>query len=170
MKDNKIRKLVFAALFAALTCVATMVIKIPIPATGGYVHPGDAVVLLSAFLLGPWWGAAAAGVGSGLADLLAGYALYVPGTFIIKFLVALVAGAILSAKFIKNDALHAAVAGVVGEAVMVLGYFVYEAFILKYGAVVALGSVVANCLQGAFGVIVGVLLYLALKKVKYFNN
>mgnify|MGYP001774926226 FL=1 len=74
MKDSTLKKLVFAALFAALSCVATMVIKIPTP-TGGYIHAGDAVVLLSAFLLGPWWGAAAAGLGSCLADILSGYAL-----------------------------------------------------------------------------------------------
>ena len=71
MKDSTLKKLVFAALFAALSCVATMVIKIPTP-TGGYIHAGDAVVLLSAFLLGPWWGAAAAGLGSCLADILSG--------------------------------------------------------------------------------------------------
>lgn len=53
MKDNTIKKLVFAALFAALSCAATMVIRIPTP-IGGYIHAGDAVVLLSAFLLGPW--------------------------------------------------------------------------------------------------------------------
>lgn len=46
MKDSKIRKLVMAALLAALTYVATTVIKIPTP-TGGYVHPGDGMVLLS---------------------------------------------------------------------------------------------------------------------------
>ena len=51
MKDNTIKKLVFAALFAALSCAATMVIRIPTP-IGGYIHAGDAVVLLSAFLRG----------------------------------------------------------------------------------------------------------------------
>ena len=47
MKDETIKKLVFAALFAALSCVATMVIRIPTP-IGGYIHAGDAVVLLAA--------------------------------------------------------------------------------------------------------------------------
>ena len=50
---NKTRMMILAALFAALSCVATMVIRIPTP-IGGYIHAGDAVVLLSAFLLGPW--------------------------------------------------------------------------------------------------------------------
>ncbi|MDY3079036.1 MAG: ECF transporter S component [Oscillospiraceae bacterium] len=167
MKDKTLKKLVFAALFAALACVATMVIKIPTP-TGGYIHAGDAVVLLSAFILGPWWGAAAAGLGSCLADLLSGYALYAPGTFAVKFLVALVAGLLLGGRFIKNQFAKSLVAGIVGEVVMVLGYLVYEAFVLGYGAA-ALGGVPMNLIQGAFGVVAGSALYIALLKTKYFS-
>ena len=48
------KKLIFAALMAALTCVSTMIIKIPTP-TNGYIHPGDGFVLLSGLLLGPLW-------------------------------------------------------------------------------------------------------------------
>ena len=33
-----LKKLVMAALFAALACVATMSIKIPTPGTSGYIH------------------------------------------------------------------------------------------------------------------------------------
>lgn len=168
MKDKTVRKLVFAALFAALSCVATMVIKIPTP-IGGYIHVGDAVVLLAGFLLGPWWGAAAAGLGSGLADLIAGYGLYVPGTFIIKFVVALIGGSLLRSAFIKNKTVRAFAAGIIGEIVMVLGYLAYEAFLLGYGAA-AIGGVPMNCIQGAFGAIAGALLYLALNKNKYFEN
>lgn len=167
MKDKTIRKLVFAALFAALSCVATMVIRIPTP-IGGYIHAGDAVVLLSAFLLGPWWGAAAAGLGSGLADLIAGYGLYVPGTFAIKFIVALLAGFLLGCKFVKSPLASAIIAGVIGEIIMVLGYLAYEALVLGYGAA-AVGGVPMNCIQGAFGVIAGAALYVALSKTKFFE-
>lgn len=168
MKDKTLRKLVFAALFAALSCVATMVIKIPTP-TGGYIHAGDAVVLLSAFLLGPWWGAAAAGLGSCLADILSGYALYAPGTFAVKFLVALVAGLLLGSSFIKNSLARSLFAGIVGEIIMVLGYLAYEALVLGYGAA-AVGGVPMNLIQGAFGVVAGSALYLALLKTKYFDD
>lgn len=168
MKDETIKKLVFAALFAALSCVATMVIRIPTP-IGGYIHAGDAVVLLSAFLLGPWWGAAAAGLGSGLADLLAGYGQFVPGTFAIKFIVALLGGLLLNCKFIRSLPVRAIVAGLVGEIFMVLGYLAYEALILGYGAA-AVGGVPMNCIQGAFGVIAGTALFLALSKTKYFET
>ena len=39
------------ALFAALACVATMSIRIPTPGTGGYIHPGDAIVILAGIIL-----------------------------------------------------------------------------------------------------------------------
>ena len=60
MNDKKIRKLVLAALLAALVCVATMVVQIPSPMQG-YVNLGDCFVLLSGWLLGPWYGFAAGG-------------------------------------------------------------------------------------------------------------
>ena len=72
MKHEKVKKLVLSALFAALACVATMVIHIPTRGTHGYVNLGDAVVLLGAFALGPVWGAAAGGIGSAMAELLLG--------------------------------------------------------------------------------------------------
>ena len=45
--NSNLKKIVMTALFAALSCVATMSIHIPTPGTGGYIHPGDAVVILS---------------------------------------------------------------------------------------------------------------------------
>ena len=47
MTMHKTKSMVFAALFAALACVATMSLHIPTPGTGGYIHPGDAIVVLS---------------------------------------------------------------------------------------------------------------------------
>ena len=61
MEHNKILRLVFTGLLTALVCVATMVIKIPVPATGGYLNLGDAFVLISGWLLGPAYGFFAAG-------------------------------------------------------------------------------------------------------------
>ena len=90
--NNNLKKLILAALFAALSCVATMSIRIPTPGTGGYIHPGDAIVILSGVILGPVWGFLAGGIGSALSDLIGGYFVYVPITFMIKGLVALAAG------------------------------------------------------------------------------
>ena len=73
---SKTLKLVISALMASMVCVATIVIKIPIPATGGYINLGDCIVLLSGVVLGPLYGGLAAGLGSALADLLGGYVVF----------------------------------------------------------------------------------------------
>lgn len=167
VNDNKVRKLVFSALFAALCCAATTFIKIP--TTLGYMNAGDAVVLLGAFLLGPGWGALAAGLGSALADLLAGYALYAPGTLVIKALMALLAGLLLRRMGGKKPLMASVLAGVAAELVMIAGYFVYECFVLGYG-LAALGSIPTNCLQGVFGAAAASALFLALRKTDYVRR
>ena len=162
MNDKKIRKLVLAALLAALVCVATMVVQIPSPMQG-YVNLGDCFVLLSGWLLGPWYGFAAGGIGSMLADLFLGYGHYAPGTFVIKGLVALIA-ALLYEKLGRSPAARIA-SGVVGEIVMVLGYFGYASLLLGKGLAAA-ASIPGNIFQGTVGLVVGVLLVAVLERAK----
>ena len=154
MSDKKIRTMVTAAVLAALSCVATMVVQIPSP-MNGFVNLGDCFVLLSGWLLGPWWGAAAGGIGSMLADLLLGYGHYAPGTLIIKGAMALVAALVFKA-FRKNTA-GALIGGVAAEVVMVAGYFGYAALLLGKG-IGAAASVPGNLVQGAVGLVAGFLL------------
>ena len=85
---TQILKMVMTALFAALTFVATYIIRIP-TVTGGYIHLGDCFVLLSGWMLGPVYGVLAAGIGSMLTDIAAGYVAWAPATLVIKGLVAL---------------------------------------------------------------------------------
>ena len=92
--NSNLKKIIMTALFAALACVATMSIRIPTPGTGGYIHPGDAIVILAGIILGPVYGMLAGGIGSALSDLIGGYFVYVPITLVIKGLVALVSGLI----------------------------------------------------------------------------
>lgn len=165
--NTRTRKTVFAALFAAICCVATMFIKIPTP-LGGYVNCGDAVVLLGAFLLGPVWGAAAAGIGSALADIVSGYVIYAPGTLVIKVVMALVA-ALLLRKVHINRVLAAVICAVIAEVIMVAGYFVYEALPLGFG-VAAAANIPFNAVQGVFGAAASVALYLALSKIPYVKT
>lgn len=162
MKHNRLQKLVLAALLAALDCVATMVISIPIPATNGYINLGDGFVLLGAFLLGPVYGMAAAGLGATLADVLLGYALYAPGTLVIKALMAPSAAWIFRAMHERTAGLILGAA--VGELWMILGYFAYEALLLGYGMAAA-GSIPANAVQGAAGMIVSIICCKALRAV-----
>ena len=151
---------------AALTYVATTVIKIPAP-TGGYVHIGDGLVLLCGWILGPWWGGAAAGIGSMLVDLLGGYMSFVPGTLIIKFLDAMAAALIVKA--LGRKTYSYVVGGLAGEAIMVAGYFVYEALALQLGMGAAAG-VLANVGQGAVGLVIALVLMALLKGSKALDK
>ena len=144
MNNQKVRKLVLSALMAALVYVATSIIQIPSP-VNGYVNLGDCFVLLSGWLLGPWYGAAAAGIGSMLVDLLSGYGHYVPGTLIIKGVDALAAALIFRAMGRSKTALL--VSGIVGEIIMVVGYFFYASLILGKGLAAA-ASIPGNIVQG----------------------
>ena len=163
MKTQSIRKMVFAALMAALVCVATMVVEIPSP-TNGYVNLGDCFVLLSAWLLGPWYGAAAAGIGSMLTDLFMGYAYYAPGTLIIKGLMGLCAG-LLYRSFRKTAPKGALIfSSVVAEIIMVAGYFIYAAFFLSYGLVVGAAGIPGNLVQAVVGIVAAIMLMAALRR------
>lgn len=169
------KTVIIAALMAAITCIGTMIIKVPTP-TNGYIHPGDGFVLLSGLLLGPFWGALAAGIGSGLSDLISGYTVYAPATFAIKGLTALAAYYVfkLLTKVIGSEKKAPAliVSGIAGEVVMVTGYFFFEIFLLAVlnqsslaaGAIAATAGILPNIVQGAFGVIISVLLYPILLK------
>lgn len=157
MKRISTFKIVVIALFAALICVATMLVQIPIPATGGYANLGDGIILICAFLLNPLCAVIAAGLGSMLADILAGYVAFAPGTLVIKAGVALIAAFIFNrfgrgAKVGRSLTAMIA-AGILAEAFMIIGYFFYEAVLMGVG-MGALGGIPGNIGQGVAGVVV----------------
>ena len=157
MKANNITKrIVMAALLTALTCVATMVVKIPSPLKG-YLNLGDCVVLLSGWMLGPVYGFLAAGIGSALADLFSGYVLYAPATYVIKGAMALIAFYGFYLLRNKIGSLPSRIlSGITAEAIMILGYFVFEGFLYGFGPSVV--NIPANGVQGVAGLILGCLL------------
>ena len=164
MKSITTKKLVITALFMALTMVATMFIRIPLPL--GYVNLGDVFVLLSVFVLGPICGTIAAGIGSGLADLF-GYITYAPGTLIIKSAMALVAWLIytLLLKVTNKKMLAEIVGGIVGAILMACGYFLYEMLFFTTAAV-AIVNAPWNLLQGGIGVALSVIIMRVLTATK----
>lgn len=154
--NSTTKKTVTAAMFTALCCVATMIIKIPSPLKG-YINLGDCIVLSAGFTLSPVYAFLSAGIGSALADVFSGYVFYAPATFAIKGITALAAAfgfKILCKKAGKNAAriLSAAVA----EAIMVIGYFVFEGFM--YGFAPSAVNIPANVMQGVAGLVLGVVI------------
>ena len=158
------KRTVVAALMAALTCVATMIIKIPSP-LNGYLNLGDCIVLVSGWMLLPTYGFLAAGLGSALADLFSGYVTYAPATFLIKGLMAIIAyyGFKLFHKKLGNMPSRI-ISGVAAEIVMILGYFVFEGFM--YGFIPSAVNIPANGVQGIAGMIIGIVLMKTIEKSK----
>lgn len=161
--NNKIFKPILAALFAAIICVATFIIQIPVAVTGGYVNMGDCFVLLSGIVLGPVYSFLAAGLGSALADILSGYVVYSPATFLIKGVMALTIALLFKCLKNKSNIFYLLLLGLISEAIMVAGYFIYECFLLGYGFG-AVGAIPGNIFQGIFAITVNTLLVQIISK------
>ena len=162
--NTRTKKIVMAAMLAALACVATMIIKIPSPLKG-YLNLGDCIVLVAGWMLSPMYGFLAAGLGSALADLFSGYVTYAPATFVIKGLMALIA--FYGYKLLHNkigNLLSRIITGILAEIMMILGYFAFEGFL--YGFVPSLVNIPANGVQGIAGLIIGVILIKIFEKTK----
>lgn len=150
--NNMTHRLVLSGILAAFILVLTIVIAIPIPSmAGAYVNLGDAGVYLAAFLLGNPWGMLCAGIGSALADILLGSALYAGPTLVIKGLMAFTAAILLrrwqGKKWCKVLALLCA--GVI----MPMGYLLYESILYGFGTAVV--GLPANLVQYAVGIALG---------------
>lgn len=124
MKANKkTRLLCLSAVFAAIIYIFTAFFHIP--SHTGYTHVGDAFVYLAGSVLPVPYAMAAGAVGGMLADLLGGYALWMPGTGIIKALTALCFSC-RTRKILCTRNLWAIVPSFV---LCVGGYYLYESLI-----------------------------------------
>lgn len=152
MDNKKLIRLVLAALFAALVFVGTFYLHVTLPY--GYFNFGDAFLLLAAWIVGGWYGAAAGGIGAAIADLALGYTMYAPVTLVLKALMALLAAVIAHTAARRGKALGIAglwLGAAAAELLMVGGYYVFEGCLYGFGA--ALASVPGNLLQGAAAVV-----------------
>jgi len=140
-----------SVVLAAAVTVSTMLIRIPVPATTGYLNFGDIMIFVSGLLFGGAIGGFAGGVGSAIADII-GFPAFAPYTLVIKGLEGFLAGSIRNGKSLARDVIGWAV----GAVAMVLGYFVAEAYIMGFGVGAALIEVPANLLQVTSGAIIGI--------------
>ncbi len=144
---------------AATVAVTTMFLKVPTPATGGYLNLGDVVVIFLGLRLGWRNGFIASGLGSAIADLMCGYVVFMPVTFVAKGLEGGVAGFVGH----KKSSLLIQVSGALaGAALMILLYSLWNWMILGYAPAIA--SVPGNLLQGFLGVTGAILLERAFNK------
>lgn len=153
------RDLVMCGVLMALTTVMTIVVQIPVFGSSGYVNMGDSVVLFTALYLGRKHGAAVGGLGSALADIISGYAVYAPLTFITKGLEGYICG-LISQKIsgTKGNILGTLAGGII----MVSGYFIGEIFM--FGMKASMAAIGPNAIQATFGIISALIIYAGVKK------
>ena len=82
MKKNIIKLTCISGIFSALVFVITAYLHIP--THNGYVHCGDGVIFLAACVLPMPYSIIVGALGALLADLLTGFAIWAPGSMIIK--------------------------------------------------------------------------------------
>ncbi len=190
---NTTRTITINGLMIALVFLATRFTAIPGPLPPGYINLGDAVIMAAAVLMGPVTALIAGAIGSMFADLAYGALIYMPVTFIVKGLEGYIVGIIArkssqlkeGGQLVGESGLSAksgtavfgrnAVAVVAGAVIMILGYFLTEAFVLglidkTFGITYAAANLPLNLVQGGLSILVSYvfinILYKALPKMK----
>lgn len=179
-RENRLRKLVFAGVFAAITYVVFAYLSIPIPTPAGgkvSVHLGNAFVVLGALLLGSWYGGIGGAIGLTIADLIDPvYIVEAPITFIIKLLIGIIVGTIAhraghistqtDTKKVRRWVIIATIAGLAFNAVFdpLLRYF-YKILVLgrpaaEVSLAINFSVTLINSVVSAFVVVI---LYMALR-------
>jgi len=145
------------SIFAALTCVLTMLISIPVPATGGYINIGDVGVMLTALIFGPVVGSLGP--------------IWAPATFIVKGLEGLIVGLIANPRKVRTYFnFYDIIAVIIGGLTMVFGYFIVEAFVFNFGIAPALVELPGNLFQSIIGAIISLSLIVVLRIVIKISN
>ncbi len=158
------RELCLAALFTALVFVMTYVPKIPIPL--GYAHLGNAAVFLGVILMDKHKGAIAGAVGSALADLIGGFAIWILPTLLIKYIMALIFGSLYSKNSQGGFTFTAkSIIGLVAACIwMVAAYTLFGAFL--YDSLEAgLASTPGLAMEGLMNAVVFLIFAKACQKV-----
>lgn len=139
------REIVTDALMIALTYIFTAFInvRLPIAANGGLIHLGNVPLFLAAIIFGKRTGALAGAFGMGLFDLLSGWYLWSPFTFVIAGFMGWTVGKVTEKHhgFFRN-----VLAVMLACVIKIAGYYIAEGFI--YGNWIApLTSIPGNLVQ-----------------------
>ena len=159
-RKKTLRLIAFCGITAAFVFLGT---QLRIPTAIGYINLGDAVILIASYVIGPAAFFPAA-IGSAIADLIAGYPMYILPTFVIKGLMGLAAGFIMKHPEHRPHIVKRLLAGVAAEIIMVIGYFAVEVFL--YDVAAAAASIPFNLIQAAAALVIAVPVTYLLKNIK----
>ncbi len=180
MRNEKVQKIVFIGLIAALSYVVFTFLQIKITLPGGdatSIHLGNAVCVLGALLLGGVYGGLGGALGMTIGDLLDPiYVVYAPKTFILKLGIGIITGIIAhklghvstetDSKKVFKWTLLAAIGGLLFNVIFdpLVGYY-YKLLILgKPAADITLAwNIAATSINAVTSTILSVSVYMALR-------
>ena len=157
MKNYQTKQLVQTSLYIALVFIAAQVINIP-TAIGGVINLVDAMILTIALLTTKQNAALIGATGSFLAEILSPYVIYAPATFVIKGLMGFMTNLSFNRLRFENETLRMLVSFALAETIMIVGYFIYQAFILNFGIIVAASDIVNNLIQAGASILIALVL------------
>ncbi|WP_246157053.1 ECF transporter S component [Oceanispirochaeta crateris] len=164
-KQNLAFRIAAVAVLTAVTTVCTLIVRVPVTPTKGYINLADVAIFFTALTFGPFTALASGGLGTALADIMGGYAQWAPITFFAHGVQGLLIGLIFKATDVEKKAsmiLALILAFLAGTIFMAGTYFMTAG--MMYGFAAAATEIPGNILQNAAGVIIGFPLYLAVKK------
>ncbi|MHC9532106.1 ECF transporter S component [Dellaglioa sp. BT-FLS60] len=174
MRNERLRKIILAGLFAAIIYIGISVFRIPIPAMVGkpFIHFGNSLAALAVIFLGFSYGTIAGAIGLGLFDVLNGYADTSYFTVLEVIAIALLVTGMM--KLLKNYQgkywiiIVAATAGIgkIGTSYLVsIGEAMIKGVSLKVAIVQAFLSLPATVVNSISTIIIVSLLYVPIKKL-----
>ena len=180
MKNERVTKVVFTGLIAALSYVVFTFLQIKVPLPGGdatSIHLGNAVCVLGALLLGGAYGGIGGALGMTIGDLFDPvYVVYAPKTFILKLCIGLITGLVAhkighitkesDKKVVLKWVVAASVAGLLFNVIFdpLVGYFYKLVILGKPAAELTLAwNVASTSINAVASTIVASAVYMALR-------
>lgn len=141
------RTVAVTAVGIAIVALFVTIIRVPVPATGGFWHLGVLAETFVAVAFGPVLGMITAGIGAALADIFSGFASFAPLTLLAHGSTGLIVGWLGWRKSWNMMVL----AWVLGGFAQVAIYFAGEATVYDFGVAGALAELPGNLVQVALG-------------------
>ncbi len=157
------KQMTMLAVLIALNVSLSYIVRIPVPATNGFVNLVEAGIFLSAILSGSRNGLIVGGLSGLLLDLLAGY----PQWMIFSLTIHGIEGLIVGYFGYQKKLISQIIGLVFGSLVMIIGYLLAGAFLYNWTA--GLASIAGNVAQAVMGLIIALVLIPVFKKLPQIN-
>lgn len=161
------KDLVECALLTALVFIATRFINITLPISmkGGLIHLGTGMLFISAIVFGEKKGAISGAFGMAIFDILSGWAIWAPFTFVIRGIMGYMLGKISRINNSNGDSIAINILAMFVSTIwMITGYYFTE--VILYGNwITPFTSIPGDIAQGLVGAIIALPIIKGLKRV-----